>query len=185
MKKKFLCTLLTIACVSALTACGNKETNVESESVVAETVAAEETTAAEETVADVAESEEEVAGDSSTTAGEYSGLLDWVASDECELTVKLTNDALADSGLTVDIYADDDSTLVYEYKYTEYQEDFDSIEADQIKALFDSQFDSVKPSLTPVFTTFESNYGFSITKIRCTFLNGDGSELYTNYVEAE
>ena len=120
----------------------------------------------------------ESSGSASSSTGTYANLDEWMGGDEQKLIVSLVNEQLASSGLTIDIYADN-NVLVMDYTYME-QQDLEGFTQEEIDTVFDEQVAPTFSSLVAsMFDTFESDYGLVLDDIRLVFRNADGTQLYS------
>lgn len=113
----------------------------------------------------------------SSSAVAYDSLQAWVESDEAKAAVQASNDALASSGMTVQISADG-NVLVYEY-YLSDDLGISELPEDQMAASFESTVESQKASITSLFESFETMYGLKLEAIRYSYFTEGGEELYS------
>ena len=121
--------------------------------------------------------------DGSASCGAYDSLQAWVESDEAKLAVQQSNDALASSGMTVNISADG-NVLVYEY-YLSDELGISELPEDQMTASFESTVEAQKASITSLFESFETMYGLKVEAIRYSYFTEGGEELYSTDITNE
>ncbi len=107
--------------------------------------------------------------------GEPETLEDYVNSNEevQEQIDSLTSASAGGSGMTVEING---NTVEYIYQYSQ---TFDEATAEQMKAQFESYMDSVSSTFTGIGDTLEEESGISGITVKVSYLNGDGSEIYS------
>lgn len=123
-------------------------------------------------------SDPSVAGE--TDSQTYDSLDAWITSEEKDTIVDLVNSQLESSGLTLELYAED-NVLVMEYTYIEAL-DLSDYGQEEIDSMFDEQ---IAPTFLStgehMFDSFEAEYGLVLDDVKVVFLNADGSEIYSRY----
>ncbi len=113
---------------------------------------------------------------STTPIKTYENLQAWVESEDNAQVTTLLNEVLASSGVTCEFVADD-SVLVMEYRFTE-QLDSSEYSQEEIDAFFLQNLDNYTTMAETLFSTFESDYGITISGVRVAFYDADATLIY-------
>ena len=106
-----------------------------------------------------------------TGCGGTETLEDYVNSNE-EVKTQIESYSGQD-GMTVKV---EENVLTYEYKY---EDTYDESMIDEMKAQFEETMGSMSSTFESIGTTLEEESGIKDITVRVTYLNGDGSEIYS------
>ena len=106
-----------------------------------------------------------------TGCGGTETLEDYVNSNE-EVKTQIESYSGQD-GMSVKV---EENVLTYEYKY---EDTYDESMIDEMKAQFEETMGSVGSTFESIGTTLEEESGIKDITVRVTYLNGDGSEIYS------
>lgn len=177
MKKKILTLTLSLALAFSLSACGNDaavSSPADREPVNSETASE----ASDESSVEDTSSEESSSGPEETS----SPLQDWYDSSDRTLLEDSLNKMFSDSGMSFFLGIEEPGTIIYTYQYDESLTDTMSI--DDIQSYFRSSLDAQYQTFVNEIGNFKKVYGMPLTTIRITYLDADGSELYsTDFTE--
>lgn len=177
MKKKILTLTLSLALAFSLSACGNDAAvsgPADREPVNSEAApSASDESSVEDT------SSEESSSDPEKTS---SPLQDWYDSSDRTTLEDSLNKMFSDSGMTFSLEIEEPGTIIYIYRYDESLTDTMSI--DDIQSYFRSSLDAQYQTFVDEIGNFKKVYDLPLTTIRITYLDADGSELYsTDFTE--
>lgn len=106
-----------------------------------------------------------------TGCGGTETLEDYVNSNE-EVKTQIESYSGQD-GMSVKV---EENVLTYEYKY---EDTYDESMIDEMKAQFEETMGSMGSTFESIGTTLEEESGIKDITVRVTYLNGDGSEIYS------
>lgn len=162
MKKKLLTMALSLTLAFSLAACGSPEVSgpVDRDPISTTDESQTETSSAEES------SEETV-----------SALAKWYDSSDRTFLEDTINKTFASSGMTFSLSIEEPDTIIYTYQYTENQSDDSNREIlrDYFRTSLDEQYETFAEEIQ----NFKDAYGMPLTTIRISYLDADGTDLYT------
>ncbi len=157
MKKKILALTLSLVMAFSLSACGNQSA------------------AGSSSASDRQESSGTV--ESSESEGTMT-LTDWYNSENRTALEDTINNMFASSGMTFFVTVEEPDTMIYNYQYTE-QLDFNGVSREDINASYSASLDAGAATVVSDISTYRDTYGLPLTTIRMTYLNADGSLIYS------
>lgn len=155
MKKKVLALTLSLVMALSFSACGS-EPAAGSNSVSARDESSTEESSSEESTA----------------------LADWYNSADRTTLEETINNIFESSGMTFFVTVEEPGTIIYNYQYTE-QLDFSGASQEEIDASFASSLDASASTIISDIGTYRTTYDIPLTAIRMTYLNADGSLIYS------
>lgn len=117
-------------------------------------------------------SSEEPSSEESTT------LTDWYNSADRTSLEDTINGIFESSGMTFFVTVEEPDTIIYNYQYTE-QLDFSGASQEEIDASFAESLDAGAATIVSDISTYRTTYDIPLTTIRMTYLNADGSLIYS------
>ncbi len=116
-------------------------------------------------------------GSSATT------LQDIIESDEMQSALDMANSQLESTGMKMNFVADG-NVLVYEYTLPD-EEAYNNLTEADAETSFSSSVEAQKSEIQSLFSSFESEYGFSLEGVRVVFNKADGSTIYSADITEE
>lgn len=168
MKKKILAMALSLTLAFSLSACGSPEV---SGPVDRDPITASDAKTSDESSADGTSTQQSSAEENS------SALADWYNSNDRKTLEDSVNKMYASSGMTLSLSTEEPGTIIYTYQYTEPVSDDSNRETlqDYFRASLDGQYQTFVDEIQ----NFKDAYDIPLTAIRVTYLDADGTELYT------
>ncbi|MGN0400831.1 MAG: DUF4854 domain-containing protein [Acetatifactor sp.] len=190
MKKKLITVLLCTMMSFCLVSCGDKDSDRDSEIT-------EEDEDSEKKISKKKDKEKDAEDESSEAKDKDSkeetkekepetevavtsdnALENWYNSDaRCQLEDQI-NSVFESQGLTFYVDYEGDDTIIYTYVYTEMQ-DFGGASQEAINEYFTTSINSTASTLKNDITNYQNIYNLPVTTLRMTYLNADGSIVYT------
>lgn len=167
MKKKIFATVLSLTLALSLAACGSPE--------VSGPVDREPISSAEDKTPGNTPTEN--ASDKESSAENSSALADWYNSNDRKTLEDSINNTFADSGMTLSLSIEEPDTIIYTYQYTETMSDDSSRE--MLREYFRSSLDGQYQTFVDEIQNFKNAYDMPLTTIRVSYLDADGTDLYT------
>lgn len=107
-------------------------------------------------------------------------LSEWVNGKDIAEAESLANEQYASANISVDIYADGEDILVYSMIYEkEAWAQLGEMEQADIDAYFNSQIDTLKGGMTPMFDACKEELGIELKAIRVEYI-WDGNVLWSH-----
>lgn len=167
MKKKLLTLVLSLTLAFSLTACGSPQT---SGPVDRDPVSSSNDRTPVENSADNSSTEESSKESSSALAAWYDG------NDRKTLEDSI-NKMFSSSGMTFSLSIEEPDTIIYTYQYTENQSDDSNREI--LREYFRTSLDEQYQTFIDEIQNFKKAYDMPLTTIRISYLDADGTDLYT------
>lgn len=189
MKKKVLTFTLSLAMALSLSACGGKPVSKDStpfSNRESNQEASDEKESGQDSLKKESSSlkndDESVPSDSSSpesgSAESSSALAQWYEGPDRAALESYVNSSYNDSGLNFYITIEEPGTIIYNYQYTE-QMDFSSFGPDGVENYFVTELDKGADAIVADIANFQTSYDMPLTTIRMTYLNADGSLVYS------
>lgn len=176
MKKKLLTLVLSLTLAFSLTACGRPQT---SGPVDRGPVSSPDDKTLEERSVNNSSAEESSANNSSaeeSSEESSSALAAWYDSDDRKAFEDSINEMFT-SGLTFSLSIEEPDTFIYTYQFTENQSDDSTREA--FREYFRTSLDEQYQTCMEEIQYFRNAYNLPLTTIRVSYLDADGTDLYT------
>ena len=170
MKKKILALTMSLMMALGFSACGSQPASGSSSD------AGQQESSIEESSSEESSAGESSAGESS--AGETSALADWYNSEDRTALEETINNMFNSSGLTFFVTIEEPGTIIYNYQYTE-QQDLSGATQEDIDAAYAATLDAGASAVISDIGTYQTTYGIPLTTIRMSYLNADGSLIYS------
>lgn len=176
MKKKLLALVLSLTLAFSLTACGKPRI---SGPVDRDPISSTANKTPEESSANNSTTEESSANNSTakeTSEESSSALAAWYNSDDRKDFEDSINEMFT-SGLTFSLSIEEPDTFIYTYQFTENQSDDSNRET--FREYFRTSLDEQYETCMEEINYFKDAYDLPLTTIRVSYLDADGTDLYT------
>lgn len=163
MKKKILALSLSLVMAFGFSACGNQPATGSS------------------SISDKQESSDTRESSQTQESSQAEGsmtLTDWYNSENRTALEDTLNNMFASSGMTFSVTVEEPDTMVYNYQYTE-QLDLNGASQEDIDATYSASLDAAVATVISDINTYRDTYDLPLTTIRMTYLNADGSLIYS------
>lgn len=166
MKKKILAMALSLTLVFSMAACGSPQV---SGPVDRDLPTSTDDSASNES--STGTSAEESPKENSTT------LTDWYNSDDRTMLEDGINAMFANLNMTFSVSVEEPDTVIYTYQYTQTMSDESNRQ--ELHDYFDTTLNETYEEFINDIQTYKNNYGLPVTTLRVTYLDLDGTSLYS------